>query len=112
MGGLSCTHRVSRGGGGRGYVLRHIPYNGMSLERFRIVFTTNGKREIRVYVFLKKLVHRLEKCKIILTFHANAKLLNFTEKLKTASGKCRISMRTWSFLPFAVNVILNLSNCR
>ena len=31
MGGLSCTHRVSRGGGGRGYVLRHIHYNGMSL---------------------------------------------------------------------------------
>ena len=27
-------------------------------QRFRIVFTANGKREIRVFVFLKKLVHR------------------------------------------------------
>ena len=48
--------------------------------------------------------------KIILAFDANAQLLNFTEKLKTASGKCRINMVTWSFLSFAVNVILNLSN--
>ena len=46
--------------------------------------------------------------KIILTFDAIAKLLNFTEKLKTASGKYRINMVTWSFLPFALNVILNL----
>ena len=45
---------------------------------------------------------------MILAFGANAKLLNFTEKLKTASGTCRINMVTWSFLPFAVNVILNL----
>ena len=37
------------------------------------------------------------------------KLLKFTEKLKTASDKIRINMVTWSFLPFAVNVILNLS---
>ena len=33
-------------------------------------------------------------------------LLNFTEKLKTASIKYRVNMVTWSFLPFAVNVIL------
>ena len=45
----------------------------------------------------------------ILAFHAKAKLLNFTEKLKTASGKCGVNMVTSSFLPFAVNVILNLS---
>ena len=32
---------------------------------------------------------------------------NFTEKLKTASGKYRINMVAWSFLAFAVNVILN-----
>lgn len=46
-----------------------------------------------------------------LTFDANTKLLNFTEKLKTASGKCRINVVTWSSLPFAVSisVILNLS---
>lgn len=45
-----------------------------------------------------------------LTFDANTKLLNFTEKLKTASGKCRINVVTWSSLPFAVSisVILNL----
>ena len=37
--------------------------------------------------------------------------LNFTEKLKTASGKCTINMVTWSFLPFVVNKnLLNLSN--
>ena len=42
----------------------------------------------------------------------NARLLNFTEKLKTASGKYLygVNMVTWSFLPFAVNVILNFSN--
>ena len=48
----------------------------------------------------------------ILAFDANAKLLNFTEKLNTARGKCRINLITWSFLPFAVlkvKVILNLS---
>ena len=32
--------------------------------------------------------------KIILTFDAIAKLLSFTEKLKTVSGKCRINMVT------------------
>ena len=42
-------------------------------------------------------------------FDANAKLLNFTEKLKTASGKYRVNVVTWSFLPFGVNVFLNLS---
>ena len=45
----------------------------------------------------------------ILTFEANAKLLDFTGKRKTASGKWRINIITWSFVPFAVNVILNLS---
>ena len=35
----------------------------------------------------KKRVHRKEKCKIILASDANAKLLNFTEKVKTVSGK-------------------------
>ena len=33
-------------------------------------------------------------------FDANAKLLNFTEKLKTASGKYRVNMVTKSSLPF------------
>ena len=35
-------------------------------------------------------------------FDANAKLLNFTEKVKTARGKCRVNTVTWSFPPFAV----------
>ena len=52
-----------------------------------------------------------EECKIILAFDANAKLLDLTEKLKTASDKYRINMVTWPrYLTFAVNVILNLSN--
>ena len=42
--------------------------------------------------------------------NANAKLLKFSEELKTANGKCRINMVTWSSLPFAVIVVLNLSN--
>ena len=33
----------------------------------------------------------------------------FTEKLKTVSGKYRVAMVMWSFLPFAVNVIVNFS---
>ena len=45
-----------------------------------------------------------------MTFHANSKLLNFTEKLKKASGKWRINMVTWSILPYAVNVTLILYN--
>ena len=59
------------------------------------MFTTNGKREIRIYVFLKKKYEYKEekKYKVILTFDDNAKLLNFSEKLKTPSGK---------FLPFVV----------
>ena len=44
-----------------------------------------------------------------MTFDAYAKVLNFTQKLKTASGKYTVNMITWSFLPFAVNVILNPS---
>ena len=47
---------------------------------------------------------------LILTFDANTKLLDFTEKLKTASGKYRVNMVTWSFLQFALNAIINLSN--
>ena len=43
--------------------------------------TVFKKREIRVHV-LKKFVHRREQCKIILTFHVNAKLLNVFEKLR------------------------------
>ena len=43
-----------------------------------------------------------KKYKIILAFDANAKLLNFSEKLKTASGKYCVNMVTRSFLPFAV----------
>ena len=42
---------------------------------------------------------------IILTFDVNPKVLNFTDKLKTASGKYMINMVTLS-LPFAVSVIL------
>ena len=63
----------------------------------------NGKRDIRVYVFLKKISTK-KSAKIILTFDAKANLLNFTAKLKTASssGKCMINMVTWSFLPLVV----------
>ena len=43
------------------------------------MFTANGKREIRIYIFLKKLVHIWEESKIIVTFDAHAKLLNFIE---------------------------------
>ena len=35
-----------------------------------------------------------------MAFNAKAKLLNFTEKLKTASGNYRINVVTWSCLPF------------
>ena len=38
----------------------------------------------------------------ILGFHANAKLLDFAEKLKTASDKYRINIVTWSFVPFVI----------
>ena len=48
--------------------------------------------------------------KIILAFDVDAKLLNFTEQMQTAIGIYGVNMVTWSFLPFAVNVILNLSN--
>ena len=43
--------------------------------------------------FLKTLVHRCELCKIILTFDANAELLNFTKKVRAASGKYRVNCR-------------------
>ena len=42
-------------------------------------------------------------------FDSNTKLLNIFEKLKTASGKYRVNMVTWSIRPFAVNATLNLS---
>ena len=45
---------------------------------------------------------RIVQLKISLTFDANTKLLNFTEKLKTTCGNCRVNMVTWSFQPFAV----------
>ena len=52
------------------------------LGRFRTAF--------RVYVFLKKkLVHRREWCKIILTFDANAKLFNFTEKTENSERQMK-----------------------
>ena len=61
----------------------------------------------------KQIVHKREYCKIILTSDTKAKLLNFTEKLKTASGKCWTCVgQTLShghLVPFGVNVILNLS---
>ena len=44
-----------------------------------------------------------------MTFDASENLHNFTEKLKTASGKQRVNMVTWSLQVFAVNAILNLS---
>ena len=72
------------------------------IETFRIAFTANGKREIRVFVFLKNGYIDENSPKIILTFDADAKLLNFTEKLKTASGKYRVNMVTRSLLPFDV----------
>ena len=72
-----------------------------TIQRF-ITFTANDKREIRFYVFVKRMVHRREKCKKILTFDADAKILNFTERLKTASRKFRVNIVTWSFLPLAV----------
>ena len=46
----------------------------------------------------------------ILIFGANEKLVNFNEKLKTTSGRYRVDMVTWSFLPFDVNATLNISN--
>ena len=39
---------------------------------------------------------------LILAFDANAKFLDLTEKLKTAIGKYKINMVTWSYLTFAV----------
>ena len=61
------------------------------MERFRIAFTANVRF---AFIFSRKKkitrVHRSEKCKLILTFDANAKRLNFTEKLKRANDKCRI----------------------
>ena len=44
-----------------------------------------------------------------LIFDANAKLINFTEKLKTAGDKYRVNIVTWSVLSFAINVIVYLS---
>ena len=44
-----------------------------------------------------------------MNFDANEKLLKFSEKLNTVSGKRRVNMVTCSFLPFAVNAILNVS---
>ena len=47
-----------------------------------------GKRVLRLCLLEKLSIIIDEDCtKTILAFDANAKLLNFTEKLKTASGK-------------------------
>ena len=54
-----------------------FPSLARALERFRMAFAANDKREIRVYVFLKKWVHGRKWYKTILAFYANAKLLNF-----------------------------------
>lgn len=82
-------------------------------NKIRIVFMANGKSEIRFNLcFLeKKSAHRWDKCKIIFTFDANAKLkstifsqfwkLNFSEKLRKASSKYTSTRVKWSFLPFA-----------
>ena len=73
----------------------HIHASFINRERWNRVY---GKRQtlIRVYDFLKNKNGYIDgnRCKTILTFHANAKLLNFTENLKTASGKCRINVVT------------------
>ena len=75
------------------------------------MFTANSKHEIHVFVSRKnEYIDENSAILIILTFDTNAKLLdNFTEKRKTASGKCRINVVMWSFLPFTVSVILTLS---
>ena len=51
----------------------------------------------------------MRKVQNFLAFNANAKLLNFTDKLKTASGKIKVKHGHVVILPFAVNVILYLS---
>ena len=61
-------------------------------------FIANGKSEIHVYVFFKNEYIDDNNVKIILAVHADAELPSFSEKLKTASGKCRINMVTWSSL--------------
>ena len=69
------------------YLLSVLPQLAQALRTFddlnnahvcALVFTANGKRQIRVYVSSEELVNRREYCKIILAFDANAKLLNFT----------------------------------
>ena len=56
--------------------------------------------------------------KIILAFDADAKLIDFTEKekkkekLKTATGKNRLNLVTWSFLLFSANLVPNLFNIK
>ena len=72
------------------------------LGKFGIAFTANDKREIRFYKKKKKMSTSIKIEQNNSCLDASATLLNFTVKLKSTSGKCRINMVTWSFLPFAV----------
>lgn len=49
---------------------------------------------------------------MILVSDANSKLLIFTKKPRKDKGKRGINMVTWSLPPFAVNVILSVSNVK
>ena len=44
----------------------------------------------------------MKKVQDILVFDANAKLLNFSKKLKTERVECCVNIVTWSILPFAI----------
>ena len=57
-------------------------------------------------MFFEKISAQMRIVQKILIFGVNEKLLNFNEKLKTASGRYRVDIVTWSFLPFDVNAIL------
>ena len=63
-----------------------------SSKRTEILNRVYGKRKI-CFCLLEQIQYTDENsAKIILTFDVNPKLLSFTEKLKTASGKYRINM--------------------
>ena len=55
----------------------------LGIERIRIAFTVNWRF---VFMFSRKTEYIDENVQITLAFHANAKILKFTEKLKAASG--------------------------
>ena len=69
----------------------------LQLGRFRIAFTANGKREIRVNVFLKKMSTWVR------VMQNNSGLWCWRKTTRKEFNKV-----TWSFLPFAV--ILNICN--